>query len=140
MWSNLRSKLLARLPNVNANGSLNGVHPAAAKTGGSSWEKCFGDLARYRTYSDDWDGQGAVGIPSDLVDSAVALVDALRSSGVIAPSCALPGFDGTVSFEWDLNGGCSLEVEVLEPGKVEVSYYTPGGSLELETLTESMPV
>jgi hypothetical protein len=87
-------------------------------------------LERYRTYADDWDGQGAKAIPAEVVGSAVELVALLRSNAIAPATCVLPGFGGTVGFEWDTPGGGSTKLEVTGPETAEFERFTPDGSYE----------
>jgi hypothetical protein len=126
MWATLHPDLLVWLPQQTVG------------TGRSDWEARLGDLERYRNYTDDWDGQGAAGIGSDLIDSAVALAAALRRHGVVAPASALPGVQGTVGFEWDLADGGSATLEVLDPNTAELFLHLPGEPAKLLTFTQAV--
>lgn len=136
MWASLTPAVLAKLPRHPANGSTNGVH-GSPKSASGSWAAGLADLERYRTYAADWDGQGATGIPGELIDSAAALASRLEALGVVAPSCVLPGVGGTVGFEWDGSGG-SVTLEVLGPDTGELFVYAPGSAVEHVVLNETV--
>ena len=122
MWANV-IPLLAKLPLWQLNGRSDAAH-------GVDWSAGLADLDRYRAYTDDWDGQGAKGIPGELIDGAVSLAELLRSRTVVPPACVLPGFGGTVRFEWDVAGGGSIALEVIGPEAAEFESYTADGAYE----------
>ena len=128
MWANA-TPILPKFPRLPLNGASNGVHVG-------DWSACLADLDRYRAYSDDWDGQGAKGIPGDLIDSATELVRLLRSHSVLPPTCVLPGFGGTVGFEWDTTGGGSITLEITGPETAEFELYVPNGTYEFLKIGE----
>jgi hypothetical protein len=128
MWANM-TPLFSKFPRLPLNGTSNGTHT-------DDWSACLADLERYRAYSDDWDGQGAKGIPGNLIDSAVALAGLLRSQAVTPPTCVLPGFDGTVGFEWDTAGGGSIKLEITGSEVADFERYTPTEPLEVIKLAE----
>lgn len=138
MWDCV-TPILAKLPRTLLNGSANGVHSAQTLFGSSEWSTTTSELERYRTYEDDWDGQGAKGIPGDVIDAGVALVAFLRSHAIIAPEYVLPGFEGTVGFEWSIPGGGSITLEITGSGTAEFDRYVPGGTFESIKLGETVP-
>lgn len=143
MWETLKPEVLARLPRSVLNGTANGTPGSGSRGDRGSWEKCLTDLNRFRSYGDDWDGQGAAfghpakAISGELIDSAVALVEVLRRSGIDAPLCTLPDVQGTVGFEWESDGGSSITLDILEPGTAEMFLFAPGKPTEHVTLTET---
>jgi len=134
MWANLDSAILARLPRVSANGIPGGLVGTLA----DGWQRALDKLNHYRTYANDWDGQGAAGIDHRLIDCAEKMADALRRGGVSAPTCALPGVDGTVSLEWDLGGRVTVQLEFNDPGVVELWVLAPDRPIEHEVLAEEL--
>ena len=127
MWATLHPDLLAWLPR----------QPMDSDRG--DWEARLQDLERYRTYADDWDGQGSPGIGGDLIDSAGALATVLRQNGVVAPTSVLPGVQGTVGFEWDLANGGIATLEVLDPNSADLFLHQPGEPLKHTTISQVVP-
>jgi hypothetical protein len=144
MWNSLKPDFLARLPRSTAGEHGNGTHGAPVLASPSEWESCFERLEEYRSYTDDWDGQGAIlgkpakAIPGDLIDSAAALMSALRAHSIAAPSYTYPGVQGTVGFEWELVGGAGVSMEVIEAGVADVFFDSPGKESEHLVLTETV--
>jgi hypothetical protein len=138
MWTIVSPQILARFPHQSSNGSANGVHNAIVSCAG--WDEALKELDGYRTYGDDWDGQGAAGIPSELIDGAVALAATLKRGGVAAPQCVVPGVQGTVVFEWDLPDGGSISLDVVEPGTADLFLFSPTRPTEHLVLTEVVTV
>lgn len=145
MWNSLKPEFLARLPHSPTNGSANGPQgPAVVAPPPTNWESCFEKLNEYRSYTDDWDGQGEIlgkpakAIPGELIDSAVALMRSLRQLSVPAPHCTYPGVQGTVSVEWELTGGRTVTLEVIDPGTADVFFFAPDNKVEHLVLTEAV--
>ncbi|HVK16286.1 MAG TPA: hypothetical protein VM533_05010 [Fimbriiglobus sp.] len=119
MWDSIDPAILAQLPRQSANGAVaNGLPPP----GRTDWAGAIRALERFRREyaEDDWDGQGAVAVSGELIDSAAALAAALERQGVTAPTWTLPGPDGSVSYSWDLGAGATAEIEVTGPTSAEV--------------------
>jgi hypothetical protein len=135
MWADL-TPLLAKLPRTPAEGSINGTHGKRVASAGGEWTAVLADLERYRKYSDDWDGQGAKGIPREVIESAMALAAVLNTRDVIPPHCVLPGFEGTVGFEWDMTDSGSITLEITGHWTAELQRYVPGKSLERMMIAE----
>ena len=92
-----------------------------------TWAGLLHDLARIRTYQDDWDGEGTEALRPDLMDSAVALAQALEAAGW-APADIVAGTrDATVCFEWRTAGGF-LELEVESPREAEARRVPEGAT------------
>lgn len=142
MWDVLKPQILSRLPQEVLNGTSNGTHGVEAGTTRGGWERCLATLGNFRSYGDDWDGQGAAfghpakAISGELIDSAVELATVLRRSGVLAPACTLPDVSGTVGFEWEFDGWL-VTLDVLAPGSAEMDVFAPGRPTEHVTLTEA---
>ena len=144
MWDNLNPAIVARLPRPTEDPATNGTAVRLAAAAGT-WEECLADLERYREYGDDWDGQAAAGIAppakavsGDVIDSAAALAASLRRHGVFAPHSTWPGVRGTVGFEWALEHGGSISLEVTEPGSADLILFRPDKPTEHLVLTESI--
>jgi hypothetical protein len=139
MWDVIDPTVLAQLPRASANGvAANGSHSTAAAGG---WSHSVHQLERFRVeYAQpDWDGQGAVGVPHELVDGAVGLANTLDRHGVAPPAWTVPGPDGTVSFQWNLSSGTTVEIEVSGPMSAEVFILVPGRPAEHRLLGEGAP-
>lgn len=123
MWEKIDPAVLAVLPKQPLNGvSVNGTHSS-----GHEWSDALLTLERFRKeYTEhDWDGQGAPAISHELLDGAEALARALQNRGVVAPTYTLPNMQAGMGFEWDLTGGESVTVELIEPGLAEVFVFAP---------------
>lgn len=145
MWDNIKPELLARLPHSPGNGATNGVHTESALARPQErWESCFEKLEECRSYTDDWDGQGAIlGKPAkpitrEMIDSATALAEALQRAGALAPHWTTPAPDGTVGFEWQLADGGSVSIEFVDPSTVDVFFCTSQNCAEHWVLTEAV--
>jgi len=125
IWNLNEHDLLARLPrslgNPSAtNGTSNGTPVVARASVVTSWDESFQKLQEYGGYEDDWDGQGASAPTHELTESAWQLIKILRAKGITAPAWTVPGVGGTVAFEWLLEEGRSLEIEVTGPYSADV--------------------
>lgn len=129
MWASM-TPILSRFPHTPLNGSV------PCESGG--WTETLSELERYRTYADDWDGQGAKGISGDVIDAGVALVAVLRSHAVTPPQYVLPGFDGTVGFEWTIPGDGSITLDITGPGTATFERFVPGGTFESIKIAETV--
>ena len=145
MWDSLKPEFLARLPQSHMNGTANGAHGVTAPTSHpADWDECFEQLEEYRSYTDDWDGQGAIlgkpaaPISGEVVDSAVALLRCLRAHSVVAPSGTYPGVQGNVGFDWHFSDGSTVEIEVLDVGTADVFFYEPESKVEHLVLTDAV--
>jgi len=147
MWDSLKPEVLARLPRATMNGTTNGSHaPSVLASPPTNWESCFEKLQEYRSYTDDWDGQGAAfgkpaaPIAGEMIDSATALATSLRRVGVLAPDWTFPGVDGTVGFEWRLANGDSISLEFRDPTMADVFFCAADNEVEHLILTEAVTV
>ena len=146
MWDILRPDVIARLPHEMQNSSANGIHVAVSRCPNRTWDQCLAKLDEFRTYGDDWDGQGAAfgkparKITAEVIDSAVELATKLKNLGIRAPDGAYPDVLGGVGFDWSIQGGGLIELEIAEPGSAEVVLYKTDHDVELLTLSESAPV
>jgi len=143
MWNSINPEILARLPRSAVNGSPNEVHPSLSVPK-AEWNECFEKLEKYRSYLDDWDGQGkflgkpATAIESEIVDSALALAKALERIGVSALHGTYPGLTGSVSFDWLFENGDSIEFDFVDPETADVFFLAQGSDIERLTLTEAI--
>lgn len=132
MWDSLNEDTLSRLPRSGSDGQAN-------------WKQCFAKLEEFRTYGDDWDGQGAAfgkpaaTITAEVIDSAVALATKLQRLGVANPEWTVPDVRGGVAFEWDAAGG-SIQLEIAEPEGAEVVVSVTGRPVEFLPLCEPVMV
>jgi ribosomal protein L39E len=62
------------------------------------WREVFEKLEVYRTYQDDWDGQGTVGFTNEVIDASIRLAKRLMKSEL--PPWVVPGANGEICFEW----------------------------------------
>ena len=138
MWD-CATPILAKLPRLPLNGSANGVHASHPLGGSITWSTTISELERYRAYADDWDGQRAKAITGEVIEAGLALVDFLRSHAIVPPKYVMPGFEGTVSFEWRMPDGGTLSLEISGPGTAEFERYVPGGEFEVIKLGEAVP-
>lgn len=136
MWTTLQPDIVARLPCHGANGKRqNGVALLqSAPVGPSQWSKRIEDLEAIRNYQNDWDGQGATAPSPELVESAVSLAQMLAQRRVDAPSCIVPGVNGTVVFEWQGENGSYVEIEVTAPDRADACLIVSGKPTEPWTL------
>ena len=88
MWATLTPEILARFPRHPLNGAINGVHASSGTTPQGDWDARIAELEVFRTYTDDWDGQGSAGLAApaaaiggELVDSAVTLAKSGKVHG-----------------------------------------------------------
>ena len=128
MWETIDPTILAVLPKQPLNGaSVNGTHSS-----GHEWSDSLRKLEQFRVEytQDDWDGQGAPAISREVLDRAALLARSLHSQGVLAPSWVLPSVQRSVGFEWDLEHGVSITLEIVEPGIAELFLFTPGKPTE----------
>jgi hypothetical protein len=128
MWTTLQPEIMSRLPHHSANGSArNGVGVVVSESQGDfAWDRQILELNSFSERDDDWDGQGAEAPSDELVNSAVRLAERLRENGVDAPTCVVPGVNGTVVLEWQEPDGAYFEIEVIAPGKAEAILIRPG--------------
>ncbi len=98
------------------------------------WAQQIDELLSIRNLEDDWDGLGAKGPSTALVDSALRLALIFRSSNTPAPCRIVPGRTGTVIFEWQV-GETYQELEVTRPHHAECVMITAGHLDQTEELT-----
>ena len=133
MWTTLES-IVSRFPRHDPNGSYEGGAVVETAPLRSDWDKRMEELEGLRHTQDDWDGQGATAPSSGHLDSAITLAQFLLRHGVDAPSCVVPGVNGTVIFEWQGENGSYLEIEITAPNRVEGYSIIPGKPTEYWTL------
>jgi hypothetical protein len=132
MWTTLQAEVVSRLPQNGFNGTQQkGV--ATLQLHGNDqdgWKKRIDKLEVFRTYQKNWDGQGAEAPTEELLQSAIQLANILRQAEVVAPSCVVPGVNGTIVFEWQSEDSSYLEIEVTEPYHADAFLMVPGGRAE----------
>lgn len=124
MWNSLETRLLNSLPRIADRNGKNSIVPSVRKLS-DEWVERIAEMHDYAAYEDDWDGQGAAALPNDLSSNAFDLASALRANGVAAPSCVVPGVNGSMSLEWLLGEEKSIEIEVTGADSAEVFIYAP---------------
>lgn len=100
------------------------------------WRLIVQALRELRTLRDDWDAAGAVAPASDVVDTAIALVETLRDEGYPPPATAVASPAGSILLGW-WEGEVYREAEVVSPERVEWMMIR-GGHL-VEHRTDSPP-
>lgn len=100
MWDSLNEDTLSRLPRSGSDGQAN-------------WKQCFAKLEEFRTYGDDWDGQGAAfGKPAATITAEV--IDKRGGIGdqASATRCSESGMDGSrCSGRSGLRVGCRRRLD-----------------------------
>ena len=136
MWDTIDPVVLEQIPRH----AMNGVPTGDANSFQSGWSAVLTKLDRFRKeyVEDDWDGQGAAAVSNELITSGAALARSLQKAGIRVPNCVLPSVQGTLGFEWDLEGGTSVTVELNEPDSADFFLYTPGKPIEHRILTGSV--
>ncbi len=103
------------------------------------WSTTIDSLLDIRDLPSDWDGNGAVAPPKDVVDSALHLAIHLKDRGMREPNGVVPGVNGTVIFDWQGTDKSYLEIEVSEPFHAEAIFIAPGRETQTWTFSESRP-
>jgi hypothetical protein len=136
MWTTLQPEIISRFPRHGSNGTRqNGVASVqTAPLDPAEWKKRIEDLEAIRNYQNDWDGQGAEAPSPELMESAISLAQLLLHRAIDAPSCVVPGVNGTVVFEWQGENGSYLEIEVTAPNRADGCLTVPGKPTEHWTL------
>lgn len=88
------------------------------ESGDPKWEAVIETVSSFASLDDDWDGSGAVAPQPALVHMAVELARHLKVCDYPAPSRAIAGVNGTISFEYTLEP--FTEIEIVSPDKAEV--------------------
>ena len=84
----------------------------------ADWSNIFMELARMRTLTDDWDGDGSPAPAGELVDFALALAGMSSTIGLAQPDLVHAGVNGTIYFEWHA-GDVYREMEVTSADAAE---------------------
>jgi hypothetical protein len=93
----------------------------------TAWVATLEKLESFRQLGDDWDGQGACAPTDDIVDSAIALLNAYRErKELLPPSAIAPSPDGSVLIVWQEPDGTYCEIEVVRLFYAEVMLKCPG--------------
>lgn len=100
-----------------------------------TWQAIGREVEGMRKLENDWDGDGAVEPSGAVIDAAKGLLAVLAACpGWEVPSRVTAMPNGTISFEWDMQGG-RAEVEIEKPDLAIVSFIAPGAEV-----AELMPV
>jgi len=130
MWTTLEPEIVARLPRPAMNGTATASPSSETVEIAEGWEACIDKLLEYRRYEPDWDGLKTPPPDPETVDSAIILAVLLRQSRFNPPSWTVPGFDGSVGFEWQWPDKTILEVDVVEPFVADLFLHTPDRETE----------
>ncbi|MBX3419385.1 MAG: hypothetical protein KF851_17405 [Pirellulaceae bacterium] len=84
----------------------------------AEWDTIIDIVNSFASLDDDWDGGGAAAPERGLVLMAVELARQLKNAAYPAPSRAIAGVNGTISFEFADEP--FTEIEVVSPDKAEV--------------------
>lgn len=98
------------------------------------WWSIIDELLRVRNLKDNWDGEGALAPPPELVDSAITLAKTLKDNGVPPPDRVHASVNATVYFEWYNPLGYG-EIEVVSPVDAQCRFvHNDSGSTEVVSL------
>ncbi len=76
-----------------------------------AWDNAIDELRSFRGLKDDWDGEGSLAPPHDLIEMAIGLAARFRDISHPAPLRCVAGVNGTISFE--LGGEPFTEIEIV---------------------------
>ena len=89
------------------------------------WTEIVEALEGIRLLDANWNDQGAAGVDSDLIESAIELIHVLKCTGRRrCPDSVSPGVTGTVLLEW-FDEGTYSEIEFLSPTYAEETIVVP---------------
>lgn len=82
------------------------------------WDACIAQIKQFRSYEEDWDGEGSLPPGPELVDAAISHAQWLQCNNEIAPDRVVVSVNGTIFFEWyELDG--YYEHELVSPSEFE---------------------
>src|SRR5437867_13384650 len=81
-----------------------------AKRSQPDWGGYLSEIEQYRELVDDYDGQGAVAPLPEVIDSAVSLARDFAGSGIVVPTYAVAGPNGSIDLAWEFEDGRSVSV------------------------------
>lgn len=82
------------------------------------WKECIAEIKRFRSFEEDWDGEGSLPPGPELVDAAISLTQWLQRNNEIAPDRVVVSVNGTIVFEWYEPDGY-YELELVSPSEFE---------------------
>lgn len=115
-----------------------GVMPGEGLTTSSEWHhdlewsRLVQELAEISRYGNDWDGQGAIRPPDDILDTAWDFLLRIRGPETPVPSIAA-GPLGTITFTWK-NQKRYAEAEISRAGEARLMLEIAGGTPRFETV------
>jgi hypothetical protein len=90
------------------------------------WHAYRDELESYRHLTDDYDGQGAIAPPGEVIDTALSVAREFASSNIVPPTCTVAGPNGSIDLSWEFNNGVSVSIEATECDRVDVILMEPG--------------
>ncbi len=96
------------------------------------WDACIAQIQQFRSYEEDWDGEGAIPPGPELTDAAISLAQWLQRNGENAPDRVVVSGDGTIYFEWYTPIGY-YELEMVSPNEFEERMVPSHGGLTYGT-------
>lgn len=88
-------------------------------------------ISEIRCLEDNWNGNGAPGFSSQLLDSVLSIVEKLTRQPSIFPTAR-----ESIQLEYENNVGDYLEFELFEGGRLKKFFYSHDGKM----ITEDIPV
>ncbi len=82
------------------------------------WNTCIAQIQQFRSYEEDWDGEGSLPPGPELVDAAISLAQRMQRIGENSPDRIVVSVNGTIYFEWYSPVGY-YELEVYSPDAAE---------------------
>lgn len=67
----------------------------------SNWMEAIDELLAIRNYEDDFDGEGSIAPPVQIVDTALTFSNQLGKNKIPSPDRVTATFNQTVVFEWN---------------------------------------
>jgi hypothetical protein len=113
----------ANLPSIAKRSSL----ACSATRSQTRWRSVFAAINAMAELSDDWDGDGAIAPPAQVLKNASRIAEILQSNDEPVPMRVVPTVNGTVVFEWNLTG-LYQEVEVEDGSSATLRRVVPGCS------------
>ncbi|MCU0721842.1 MAG: hypothetical protein MUC83_19180 [Pirellula sp.] len=85
----------------------------------NDWDPIIDELLSMRELQDDWDGEGSVAPQKALVDFVTSFAYQRKQRNELAPDRTLATVNGTICFEWYVNG-MFMECEFVAPDAHEL--------------------
>lgn len=138
----IASPVLRRLELVPV-GRNNETKARSLSSSGTEWAQSVeAQISRLLELPANWDSYGASAIRLDAVDTLIKVLRDVMSETTPAPTI-VPVADGHLQAEWHTRG-VDLEVEVIDPLRIDVCYSGPDGewneslSVDLGRLTRAI--